>query len=173
MDRARVFRFLSERSRNGERCVLVTVGAVEGSSMRAPGTVMGVSESGSFAGSLSGGCIENAVVAEALEALETGKPRVVRFGSGSPYLDIKLPCGGGLDVHFQPLPDSSLADDCLEAKRLREPFTIRLTEEGASCEKGWSQSSFDPEIGAGVEWIELEGFAKVCACIGKILLRVL
>lgn len=62
--------------------------------MRNPGTIMGVAQDGSFAGSLSGGCIENAVVAEALEALKEDAPRMVRFGAGSPYLDIKLPCGG-------------------------------------------------------------------------------
>ena len=49
---------------------------------------------GSFVGSLSGGCIENAVVAEACEALADGRGRIVRFGAGSPYLDIRLPCGG-------------------------------------------------------------------------------
>lgn len=150
MDRARVFRFLAERLAGGSPCVLVTVGAVEGSSMREPGTVMGVAADGSFAGSLSGGCIENAVVAEALEALNAGSPRVVRFGAGSPYLDIKLPCGGGLDVHFQPLGDSKLAEDCLKAKRERRPFSIRLADQGARCEAGWTQTRFDPQTGEGV-----------------------
>ena len=78
MDQGRVFAFLKERQAAGRRCVLVTVLSVEGSSMRNPGTHMGVCEDGTFAGSLSGGCIENAVVAEALEAHRAGAPRVVR-----------------------------------------------------------------------------------------------
>jgi xanthine dehydrogenase accessory factor len=127
LDNRRVFTFLNDRLTSGEAAVLVTVTAVEGSSMRGPGTHMGVAEDGSFAGSLSGGCIENAVVAEALDTLNDGKPRVVRFGSGSPYIDIKLPCGGGLDIHFQPLRDATWIGQCLHSIAAREPFSINVT----------------------------------------------
>lgn len=129
MDQGRVFAFLKERQDAGLRCVLVTVLGVEGSSMRNPGTHMGVAEDGSFAGSLSGGCIENAVLAEALEALEAGAPRVVRFGAGSPYVDIQLPCGGGLDIHFQPLESPELVDRACSSISAREPFTIAVAGE--------------------------------------------
>ena len=115
MDQRRIFAFLKDRIAAGQACALVTVLAVEGSAMRNPGTHMAVSEDGSFAGSLSGGCIENAVVAEACAALTQRQPRIVRFGAGSPYLDIRLPCGGGLDIHFQPLADGMVARDCLAA----------------------------------------------------------
>ena len=137
MDQGRVFRFLQRQQSAGQRCVLVTVLSVEGSSMRNPGTHMGVAEDGSFAGSLSGGCIENAVVAEALDTLEEGAPREVRFGAGSPYVDIKLPCGGGLDIHFQPLEGPILVDACVEATNARQPFSIAIGEAGASFREGW------------------------------------
>ena len=94
--------------------------------MRGVGSHMGVAADGSFEGSLSGGCIENAVVAEALEALKDGAPRVVRFGAGSPYIDIKLPCGGGLDIHFQPLTDVGFVAACHNAITSRQPFGMRL-----------------------------------------------
>ena len=126
MDNRRVFAFLDEQLDAGLNAVLVTVIAVDGSSMRGPGTHMGVSEDGRFAGSLSGGCIENAVVAEALDALANGKPRIVRFGSGSRYIDIRLPCGGGLDIHFMPLLGSALVKACLQAVKARLPFSVRL-----------------------------------------------
>ena len=126
MDNRRVFAFLNERMAAGLKAVLVTVIAVEGSSMRDPGTHMGVCEDGSFAGSLSGGCIENAVIADALETLNKGIPRIVRFGSRSPYIDIRLPCGGGLDIHFQPLSDSELVHHCQQAIDARQPFSLRL-----------------------------------------------
>lgn len=116
--------------------MLVTVLAVEGSSMRNPGTHMGVAEDGSFAGSLSGGCIENAVVAEALAALAAQAPRVVRFGAGSPYLDIKLPCGGGLDIHFQPLAGPELVGQACVAIAARKPFSIAIDGE-ARLLAGW------------------------------------
>lgn len=119
--------------------------------MRNPGTIMGVAQDGSFAGSLSGGCIENAVVAEALDVLKTGEggARMVRFGAGSPYLDIKLPCGGGLDLSFTRLDASTLPDQCLAAIAAREPFSLRF-DEGAPCfASGWLPVSFDPETHGG------------------------
>ena len=167
MDQGRVFAFLKERQAAGRRCVLVTVLSVEGSSMRNPGTHMGVCEDGTFAGSLSGGCIENAVVAEALEAHRAGTPRVVRFGAGSPYVDIKLPCGGGLDIHFQPLLPRQLlrgpdpVEQACTAIAARQPFSIAIDGE-ARFLGGWhtSKDTFGhwPELrllivghGAGVE----------------------
>jgi len=126
LDNRRVFAFLNERVTAGHAAILVTIIAVEGSSMRNPGTHMGICEDGSFVGSLSGGCIENAVIAEALDALREGASRAVRFGAGSSYIDIKLPCGGGLDIHFQPLRDLEVLTRCMGAIEAREPFTLRL-----------------------------------------------
>lgn len=145
MDRQRIFDFLSQHLADGKSCVLVTVLAVEGASMRDPGAHMAVCEDNSFAGSLSGGCIENAVVAEALEALANGKPRITRFGAGSRFLDIKLPCGGGLDIHFQPLTDTVLASQCMNALINRRPFTLTIPSQNAGMEfaPGWQKTSFD------------------------------
>lgn len=144
MDQRRIFAFLTERMAAGQRCVLVTVLAVEGSAMRNPGTHMAVCEDGSFVGSLSGGCIENAVVAEACEALGEGQPRIVRFGAGSPYLDIRLPCGGGLDIHFQPLADAMTARACLAAIEARQPYTVAIDAQGAEFIAGWHPAPYDP-----------------------------
>ncbi|MXP30249.1 XdhC family protein [Erythrobacter jejuensis] len=123
---------------------------VEGSSMRNPGTHMAVCEDGSFAGSLSGGCIENAVVAEALATLKSSAARIVRFGAGSPYLDIKLPCGGGLDIHFQPLDTPYFVTRCCAAIDARRPFAVRISGDGVECLDGWRSAAFDPETGTGV-----------------------
>ena len=150
MDRARVLHFLNAAQVRGEPCALVTVCAVEGSSMRNPGTIMGVAGDGRFEGSLSGGCIENAVVAEALNALKAGAPRVVRFGAGSPYLDIRLPCGGGLDLHFAPLESGDFAARCLTSERARLPYAIAVGPDGARHREGWQAKAFDADTGEGV-----------------------
>lgn len=154
MDNRRVFAFLGDCLTAGASAVLVTVITVKGSSMRGPGTHMGVANDGSFEGSLSGGCIENAVVAEALDTLKEGHPRVVRFGAGSPYIDIKLPCGGGLDIHFQPLQDSSLIDASLNAIEDRSPFSLTLPVGNGNAEfaadwveTGWARPDQPPKIG--------------------------
>ena len=118
--------------------------------MRNPGTIMGVAEDGSFAGSLSGGCIENAVVAEALDVLVEGAPRLVRFGAGSPYLDIKLPCGGGLDVSFHKVEDEGFINSCFASIEAREPFSIATGPHGIQHLPGAREHSFDPQAGSAV-----------------------
>ncbi|MDC0887365.1 XdhC family protein [Altererythrobacter sp.] len=147
MDISRVFTFLAERQERGQPCVLVTILAVDGSSMRNAGTHMGVAHTGDYAGSISGGCIENAVVSEALEALQEGQPRIVRFGAGSPYLDIRLPCGGGVDIHFQPLSGPRLVRSCLDAIRGRRAFSVRIDAASASFAEGWRDKPFDHTTG--------------------------
>lgn len=118
--------------------------------MRNPGTIMGVAEDGTFAGSLSGGCIENAVVSEALEVLATAEPRVVRIGAGSPYLDIKLPCGGGLDVSFHIIEDTGFVGACLGSIKRREAFSIATGPGGASHLAHWQEASFSPATGEAI-----------------------
>lgn len=122
-----IFRFIAELQARGEQVVLVTLVNVEGSAVRALGTHMAVASNGEVRGTFSGGCIEAAVVAEALAVLEQGAPRQVRFGAGSPYIDVRLPCGGGVDLLFDPLPDAQavqLATRHLEARR---SIVVRLS----------------------------------------------
>jgi xanthine dehydrogenase accessory factor len=80
---------------DGRRVALVTLVGIEGTTSRSIGTQMAVADDGRSIGPLSGGCIEAAIVAEARDALRAGAARVVRFGVGSPYIDVRLPCGGG------------------------------------------------------------------------------
>jgi xanthine dehydrogenase accessory factor len=84
----------------GQRAVLVTLVSVDGGAPRSPGAQMAVAEDGRFAGYLSGGCLEQAVALEALDVLAKNQNRLVRYGKGSPYIDIRLPCGSGLDLYF-------------------------------------------------------------------------
>ena len=185
MDFEKVCQFLFDAQARGAETVLVTVGRVEGSSMRNPGTIMGVAGNGSYAGSLSGGCIESAVVAEALDVLKSGAPRVVRFGAGSPYLDIKLPCGGGLDLTFHPLGVSGFAAACLQSIRERRPLSIVTGPEQVQHVDKWLAPQFDRASGsstfghwpapllqivghgAGVE--ALAGLGRTYGCAARIL----
>ncbi len=94
----------------GLRTVLVTLVGVEGGAPRQPGAQMAVAEDGRYVGYLSGGCLEQAVALEAQDVAAKGINRLVRYGRGSPYFDIKLPCGSGLDLYF----DQSLEDAALQ-----------------------------------------------------------
>src|SRR5450759_3549578 len=64
----------------GERVAVATVVSMVGSAPRRPGAKLVVSESGELAGSVSGGCVEPAVVEAAMEVIEDGKPQLLEFG---------------------------------------------------------------------------------------------
>ncbi|GAA2853669.1 XdhC family protein [Paenarthrobacter ilicis] len=88
----------------GRRCAVATIVGTGGSVPRPMGTSMMVSEDGEILGSLSGGCVEGAVVEAALEALRDGGPRLESFGySAEDAFAVGLTCGGELEVHIQPL----------------------------------------------------------------------
>ena len=126
-----ILRFMAEAERRGLRAALVTITGLTGSSSRPVGTLMGVAEDGCFAGSFSGGCIEAAVVAEAVEAIRDGRPRQVRYGAGSPYIDIRLPCGGGVDLLFQPRPDPDVIRQALSRLEARQPLALAQGSSGS------------------------------------------
>ncbi|WP_159709040.1 XdhC family protein [Arthrobacter sp. 18067] len=89
---------------SGQLCAVATIVGTGGSVPRPMGTSMMVSEHGEVLGSLSGGCVEGAVVEAALEAMRDGGPRLESFGySAEDAFAVGLSCGGELEVHIQPL----------------------------------------------------------------------
>jgi xanthine dehydrogenase accessory factor len=91
--------------RAGLRVAVARVVDVEGSGPREPGATMAVSENGEVAGSVSGGCVEGAVVEEALAVLAgDGRPRMCTFGySDDQAFSVGLTCGGTIHVLVEPL----------------------------------------------------------------------
>jgi xanthine dehydrogenase accessory factor len=77
---------------------------LDGSGPRAPGAAMAVNERGEVIGSVSGGCVEGAVVSEALDVLRTGERKVVTFGySDDEAFAVGLTCGGTIHLFLEPL----------------------------------------------------------------------
>jgi xanthine dehydrogenase accessory factor len=77
---------------------------LDGSGPRAPGAAMAVNERGEVVGSVSGGCVEGAVVTEALEVLRTGERKVVTFGySDDDAFAVGLTCGGIVHLYIETL----------------------------------------------------------------------
>jgi xanthine dehydrogenase accessory factor len=91
--------------RAGRRVVLARVVEIDGSGPREPGATMAVSEDGEVAGSVSGGCVEGAVVMEALDVIAgDGQPRLVTFGySDDEAFAVGLTCGGTIHVLVEQL----------------------------------------------------------------------
>lgn len=88
---------------DGLRVAIARVVDVAGSGPREPGAAMAVSENGDVIGSVSGGCVEGAVVTEALEVLRTGERRMVSFGySDDEAFAVGLTCGGTIHLFLEP-----------------------------------------------------------------------
>ena len=84
---------------------------VTGGGVRAPGAMMAIGDDGLVCGYLSGGCVDGDIVFQACQSLKTGKPKALRYGAGSPYIDVPLPCGGTIDVVVLPSISHDLIRD--------------------------------------------------------------
>ena len=88
----------------GKRVAVARVVDIDGSGPRLPGAAMAVSEDGEVAGSVSGGCVEGAVVTEALAILDGAERRIVTFGySDDEAFSVGLTCGGTVHLFIEPL----------------------------------------------------------------------
>jgi len=89
---------------DGKGVALATVVSTWGSSPRPPGSQLAVDDKGKFIGSVSGGCIEGAVVKTALEVIASGQPRLLEFGvTNQMAWEVGLACGGRVQVYVEKL----------------------------------------------------------------------
>ena len=86
----------------GKGVALATVVNTWGSSPRPLGSKLAVDRDGAFVGSVSGGCVEGAVVTEALETIRDGKPRLLDFGvTNEQAWEVGLACGGKIEIFVE------------------------------------------------------------------------
>ncbi|MFC3102130.1 XdhC family protein [Altererythrobacter lauratis] len=102
---------------------LCTIVGIEGSFSRRLGAQLAVAPDGTITGSLADGCLERQLAAEVLAG---GERRVMRFGAGSPLIDFRLPCGGGLDILIDPAPDHVACAKVADALDRREAASLSL-----------------------------------------------
>ncbi|WP_374676433.1 XdhC family protein [Ideonella sp.] len=121
----RVLRSALAWQAQGEAVVLVTVARTWGSSPRPPGSLMAVSAQGLTVGSVSGGCIEDDLVASiraggVSAVCAQGRPAVLRYGvSAEQARRFGLPCGGTVELVLEPVGPHSRLDELLRARRER------------------------------------------------------
>jgi len=119
----------------GRRAALATVIETWGSAPRRVGAQMVVSSDGEMEGSVSGGCVEGAVVLEALEALEEGESKVLEYGvSDGDAFAVGLACGGTIRVLVEPVGTGGMPQEMLEAlveaRAARTPVAYEVTLSG-------------------------------------------
>lgn len=142
--------------RAGKRAALATVVETWGSAPRRVGSQLAISGAGEIAGSVSGGCVEGAVVLEAVEAIETGKPVLLDYGvSDGDAFAVGLACGGTIRVLVEPIgsvmPEALLSDLVL-ARDARVPVAYvtgpdgrRLEREGHDARFRMDRSGFEED----------------------------
>ena len=86
----------------GRKVALATVTETWGSAPRPVGSNLIIDGEGNFMGSVSGGCVEGAVVTEALGVIESGKPKLISFGvADETAWEVGLSCGGKISVYVE------------------------------------------------------------------------
>jgi xanthine dehydrogenase accessory factor len=116
----------------GARFALATVVATSQSAPRAPGAVLAVHEDGQVVGSVSGGCVEGAVVEVATEVLATDVPQRARYGiSDDEAFAVGLTCGGTIEVFVQPVTTGVVDLSALAARvAVDAPIAIATVVDG-------------------------------------------
>jgi xanthine dehydrogenase accessory factor len=170
---ADILRFAVTQAGLGRRLAFATLVGISGSSSRALGSLMAVDDGDGVCGSLSSGCVDTAVVAEARSVIAEGSGRTVRFGEGSPYIDVRLPCGAGLDLLFTPVSDISVVAACLDRLDRREPASLVLSA-GSGAEAGPATLELFPQLRIVVLGMgdELHALARLAATFGAEVIAV-
>jgi xanthine dehydrogenase accessory factor len=134
----------------GQRVALATVMATWGSAPRPIGAQMLICEDGSFHGSVSGGCVEGAVILEAMEALEDGQCRRLRYGvADADAFAVGLACGGEIELVVEPVGqgqgmDPAWLERLAEAQAARQPIGVRL--DLVSWQRDFISAQTDPSV---------------------------
>jgi len=122
--------------RAGKGAALATVVETWGSAPRPVGSQLAISGAGEIMGSVSGGCVEGAVVVEAMDALADGRPRMLTYGvSNDEAFAVGLACGGTIRVLVEPLGDGpaalpeALLADLVAARAARRAVAVQVHPE--------------------------------------------
>lgn len=160
----------------GRPAALITIVSLDGPFSRPLGAQLAVAGDKRFAGSISGGCLEQALTEEAQIAMKEGTNRTLRYGTGSPYLDVRLPCGGGIDLYVDVNVDRALLQSAIALGRARRSFSLlfdptstrsslRIEEQNVQARPGEFVRRFDPKLrivlaGRGWEIVAMSQLAQ-------------
>lgn len=114
----------------GPGTVMALLVETRGPAYRDAGTAMAIAADGRFAGAISAGCIEADLFLQAAETRRDGRPRLLHYGAGSPFGDLRLPCGGAIWVRLFTLPDPGTLLELARARAARRRVALHVSEQG-------------------------------------------
>ena len=159
----------------GGDTALAIITRTQGPSYRSPGAIMAIDAAGTTTGSLSSGCIEADLVRHARLALVRGEPALLHYGEGSPWIDLRLPCGGAMEVLIVPRPNRDVIGSLCATLDARRSAVLAIDEHGNLHVETPPQdialqfrTTFHPPLhmlvfGSGVEAVQ---FASLSAHLG-------
>ena len=184
-DNREILRFAVEALMSGKEAALVMLTEIRGGAARALGAQMVVREDGQYCGFVSGGCVEAAAAFEALEVIASGQDREVRYGQGSPWFDIVLPCGGGITLSIHKLRSAQPLLAVLNRLEQRQPAGLRYMPKTQTLAclsevipSGWYnggfQTGFQPCVQVLIHGgsIEAQATAELAAAAGYEICHV-
>ncbi len=136
----------------GKKIALAQVVSTWGSSPRPVGSLLVVNEYGDFLGSISGGCIEGAVIAECQEIIQSGETRKLEFGvSQEKAWEVGLSCGGSISIFIQPITSLILLKQLITAWQNKQPVALLTdllngNQKLVSTEASHNEASIDKQI---------------------------
>lgn len=116
---------LADWRRAGVRSALLTIVRIDGRSPRSLGAQMVVNEHGALYGYLTGGCLERDLAYVGMEVIRSERNEIRRYGRDSPYIDLRLPCGSGVDIYFDQAISDKIVFEAARGIRARRPFSLR------------------------------------------------
>ncbi|PHR56977.1 MAG: hypothetical protein COA43_12730 [Robiginitomaculum sp.] len=115
-----VLHFIACKYETGIACALILVTDITGGTLRAKGALMAVCENGESAGYISSGCVDGDIITRAQHALSLKTNTHIRYGEGSPFKDIQLPCGGSIEIF--------IATDCSQNLIIKLSSTLNARQ---------------------------------------------
>jgi xanthine dehydrogenase accessory factor len=152
------------RAAQGDAALCTIVG-VDGSFSRRIGTQLAVAADGARVGDMADKCLDEELASQALAAMGPGKPRLLRYGQGSPFVDFRLPCGAGLDIHIDPAPDRAALARCVNELEARREAMLPLDLPDEAAPELLRERRYMPRLrlvllGAGAECAALVRLAE-------------
>jgi xanthine dehydrogenase accessory factor len=162
-----------EWSAAGQKVALATVVGTWGSSPRPVGSILAINDDEEFEGSVSGGCVEGAVITEALDVLAGAAPKTLTFSvDNKTAWQAGLTCGGTLSVLVARGSDPTLLQNIVEARATRQPVVLATdTTNGAQSliYRGGETLGADvaPELSTLAQDAIVSGESRIVEAVGR------
>lgn len=117
----------------GPGTVMAVMTETQGPAYRRRGASMALAADGRIAGALSSGCIEADLIVHSRRVRDNGQTIRLRYGEGSPFLDLRLPCGGAIEVMLFLLRDHEALVELSRMRAARRHAVLTLSDSGRLC----------------------------------------